>query len=98
MKNVKITPMITEKGTRMKERNTFLFRVSPQTTKTEFKKYIEKVFGVKVAQVRVAKSYGRSRINMLTRTRYTIPTIKKMYVRLPEGQKLPEELFKVSGE
>lgn len=90
--------MITEKGTRMKDNNTFLFRVNPQTTKLELKKHLEKLFGVKIAAVRVAKSHERSRINMLTRTRYTLPTMKKMYVRLQEGQKLPDELFKVSAE
>ncbi len=50
-----IKPMITEKAVMMIEsQNTLTFKAEKNTTKTEVKKEIEEIFGVKVDRVNVS--------------------------------------------
>jgi len=59
------SPMITEKGTSLKEYNQVLFKVNRSANKLEIKYAIEKAFKVKVMDVRTIcvkgkkKRYGR---------------------------------------
>ena len=62
MKNIYdviIRPIITEKGTRIKEeQNKIMLQVAPEANRMEIKKAVETVFKVKVEDVaRVAKAY-----------------------------------------
>ena len=53
-------PLITEKATRMKEAtNTVCFEVDRDANKIEVQRAIEKLFGVKVLDVRVANRQGK---------------------------------------
>ncbi len=82
-------PLITEKGLSVKEtEKTLVFDVAPEATKTEVKQAVEALFKVKVAAVRTANVIGKER----RRGKYTgfRPDWKKAYVRLKEGEKLPE--------
>ena len=84
-------PLITEKGMGIKEtQNTLVFEVAEKATKTAVKQAVEALFKVKVAAVRTATVGGKER----RRGRYAgyRPDWKKAYVRLKDGEKMPEYL------
>jgi len=82
-------PVITEKGLGVKEsESTLVFEVSSKASKTEIKNAVQSIFKVKVDTVRTANFAGKER----RRGKFTgyRPDWKKAYVRLKEGQKMPE--------
>ncbi|MCS7026912.1 MAG: 50S ribosomal protein L23 [Bryobacteraceae bacterium] len=82
-------PIVTEKGVGKKEtENTLCFEVHPDANKVMIKHAVEKLFKVKVEEVRTAMFEGKLR----RRGRYAgyRPDWKKAYVRLKPGQKVPE--------
>ena len=82
-------PVITEKGLGVKEsESTLVFEVSSKASKTEIKNAVQSIFKVKVDAVRTANFVGKER----RRGKFTgyRPDWKKAYVRLKEGQKMPE--------
>jgi len=82
-------PLVTEKGTDKKENErTLCFEVTPDANKTQVKAAVEKLFKVKVAEVRTAMFDGKLR----RRGRFTgyRPEWKKAYVRLKKGEKVPD--------
>lgn len=84
-----LRPIVTEKGVVKKDgENTLCFEVAPAATKTEIKSAVQKLFKVKVAEVRTSTTAGKLR----RRGRYTgyRSDWKKAYVRLHEGEKMPE--------
>ncbi len=84
-------PVITEKGMNVKEtQNTLVFEVAEKATKTEVKQAVETLFKVKVAKVRTSIVEGKER----RRGKFTgyRPDWKKAYVRLKDGEKMPEYL------
>ena len=84
-------PLITEKATIQRElAETYAFEVALDANKIQVKKAIEAQFGVKVAEVRMARMHGKMR----RQGRYVgfQRDWKKAYVRLAEGEK-PIEFF-----
>ncbi len=84
-------PLITEKGMNVKEtENTLVFEVAEKATKTEVKQAVETLFKVKVAAVRTSIVEGKER----KRGKFAgyRPDWKKAYVRLREGEKMPDYL------
>lgn len=79
-------PLITEKATKLKEAsNTICFEVDPAANKIEIAKAVQALFGVKVADVRVANREGkRKRMGRFVGRR---KNWKKAYVRLAPGEK-----------
>ncbi len=55
------SPMITEKGTSLKEDNQVLFKVDCSANKLEIKYAIEKAFKVKVLDVRTMRVKGKTK-------------------------------------
>lgn len=87
--DVIVRPIVTEKGVGKKEaEQTLCFQVNPGATKTDIKGAVEKLFKVKVAEVRTATFDGKLR----RRGRYSgyASDWKKAYVKLQAGQKMPE--------
>jgi large subunit ribosomal protein L23 len=87
--DVIVRPIVTEKGVSLKEsERTLCFEVHPQATKTDIKGAVEKLFKVKVAEVRTASFEGKLR----RRGRYSgyTPDWKKAFVKLKAGEKMPE--------
>ena len=84
-------PLITEKGMTIKEtQNTLVFEVALKATKTEVKQAVETLFKIKVSNVRTAIVEGKER----RRGKFAgyRPDWKKAYVRLKEGEKMPDYL------
>ena len=81
-----IQPLITEKSTILQEGGKYVFRVAPKAGKGEIKQAIERAFGVKVLDVNVTKTRGKSK-------RYgprvkKMPDIKKAVVTLRRGDRI----------
>ncbi|MDT8069638.1 MAG: 50S ribosomal protein L23 [Terriglobia bacterium] len=82
-------PVITEKGLGVKEtEQTLVFEVAAKASKTEIKEAVQSIFKVKVDHVRTANFLGKER----RRGKFTgfRPDWKKAYVRLKQGEKMPE--------
>jgi large subunit ribosomal protein L23 len=82
-------PLVTEKGVAKKEAElTLCFEVAPKANKVQVKQAVEKLFKVKVAEVRTCNFEGKER----RRGRFSgfRPNWKKAYVRLKAGQKAPD--------
>ena len=82
-------PLVTEKGVDKKDNErTLVFEVAGDANKTQVKQAVEKLFKVKVDEVRTANFEGKMR----RRGRFTgyRSDWKKAYVRLKEGQKVPD--------
>jgi large subunit ribosomal protein L23 len=87
--DVIVRPVITEKGLTLKEDDgTLCFEVSNSANKKQIQEAIERIFKVKVAQVRTMTVPGKMR----RRGRFSgyRPDWKKAYVRLREGEKMIE--------
>jgi len=82
-------PIITEKGLAVKEtQQTVVFEVAPAATKTQIKEAVQKLFKVRVAEVRTATFRGKYRRRGLSggyRRDW-----KKAYVKLAAGEKMIE--------
>lgn len=80
-------PIITEKATLMREvENSVVFEVDTRATKTEIKQAVEKVFSVKVQDVRTVHVRGKSaRVGRITGRKRNW---KKAYVTLGEGDQI----------
>ena len=82
-------PLVTEKTTIKKEtERTLAFEVHRDASKQEIKKAVEKLFSVKVEDVRVANAPGKLRRQ--GRHQGHRPDWKKAYVLLKEGEKMIE--------
>lgn len=82
-------PIITEKGVNKKdEERTLCFEVAPEATKTEVKSAVERLFKVKVSEVRTATFDGKLR----RRGKFAgyRSDWKKAYVKLKAGEKVPD--------
>jgi large subunit ribosomal protein L23 len=82
-------PLVTEKGVAKKENElTLCFEVAPHANKIQVKHAVEKLFKVKVDEVRTCNFIGKER----RRGRFTgfRPDWKKAYVRLKAGEKAPD--------
>lgn len=82
-------PIITEKVTAASEHNQYAFSVDPRATKTDIKKAVEAIYGVKVVDVRTQVRQMRDRTYKYGKS--IGKTWKRAMVRVAEGQKI--ELF-----
>ncbi len=82
-------PLVTEKGVDKKDNErTLCFEVHQEATKTQVKGAVEKLFKVKVQEVRTANFEGKLR----RRGRFSgyRSDWKKAYVKLKAGEKVPD--------
>ena len=84
-------PLVTEKTTILREDGrTIVFQVAADASKVEIRHAIEKLLGSKVESVRTAIAHGK--IKRQGRFSGRRPDWKKAYVRLKDGEKIPEFL------
>jgi len=84
-------PLITEKTTVIREDGrTLVFQVSKDANKIDIKRAVEQLLGSKVESVRTSLAHGKVR----RQGKYVgrLSDWKKAYVKLREGEKLPEFL------
>jgi len=84
-------PLITEKTTVVREDGrTLVFQVAMDSNKLDIKRAVEQLFGSKVESVRTSLAHGKMKrqgVHVGRRSDW-----KKAYVKLREGEKLPEFL------
>ena len=84
-------PLITEKTTVIREDGrTLVFQVAREANKIDIKRAVEQLLGSKVDSVRTTLSHGKMKRQGKFVGRRS--DWKKAYVRLREGEKLPEFL------
>jgi large subunit ribosomal protein L23 len=84
-------PIITEKTTLIREEGrTLVFQVSRDANKIDIKRAVEALLGTKVESVRTSIAHGK--VKRQGRYAGRRPDWKKAYVKLREGEKLPEFL------
>jgi len=88
-RDVIIRPWVTEQSTAAMEQNKYTFEVAPRATKTQIKKSVEKIFGVKVVKVNTVRVHGK--LKRLGRFEGRRPERKKAVVQLAEGDRI--EIF-----
>lgn len=87
--DVLVRPLVTEKGVTKKDNErTLCFEIHAEANKTQVKAAVEKLFKVKVQEVRTATFEGKLR----RRGRFAgyRSDWKKAYVKLKAGEKVPE--------
>jgi large subunit ribosomal protein L23 len=91
IEQVLIKPMLTEKASVGTENfNRYAFQVQPKANKNQIKEAVEKMFDVKVVNVKTAILPGK--VKRTGRFTKKSASTKKAYIQIQEGQKL--ELFK----
>jgi large subunit ribosomal protein L23 len=91
---VVIRPVITEKSTRQIEQdNVYTFLVAPDANKNEIGYAIEKLWDVKVNDVRTVNYRGKARRSLMGRMTANRkigrrPSFKKAFVKLAEGDQI----------
>ena len=84
-------PLITEKTTLLREEGrTLVFEVAPTATKVDIRRAVEKLLGAKVETVRTSIAHGK--VKRQGRFFGQRSDWKKAYVKLKEGEKIPEFL------
>jgi large subunit ribosomal protein L23 len=82
-------PLITEKTTLMREEGqTLVFQVAMDANKIDIRRAVEQLLGAKVASVCTALAHGKEKRQGRFMGRRS--DWKKAYVKLREGEKLPE--------
>jgi large subunit ribosomal protein L23 len=84
--DVILSPVITEKSTRLSEANQVVFKVARDATKPEIKKAVETLFKVKVKSVNTIKTKGK--LKAWRGKRYEKSDVKKAVVTLVEGHQI----------
>ena len=84
--DVILSPVITEKSTRLTEANQVVFRGARDATKPEIKKAVEQLFKVKVTAVNTIKTKGK--LKAWRGKRYEKGDVKKAVVTLAEGHQI----------
>jgi large subunit ribosomal protein L23 len=83
-------PLVTEKSTILRDagQNVIVFEVDPKANKVEVKDAVEKLFKVKVDDVRLFNVRGK--VKRMGRYAGKRRDWRKAYVRLKEGEKAPD--------
>ena len=83
-------PLVTEKSTILRDagQNVIVFEVDPRANKMEVKNAVEKLFKVKVDEVRVFNVRGK--VKRMGRYAGKRRDWRKAYVRLKQGEKAPD--------
>jgi large subunit ribosomal protein L23 len=84
--DVILSPVITEKSTRLSEVNQVVFRVRRDATKPEIASAIERLFKVKVKAVNTVRAKGKTKA--WRGKRYEKGEVKKAIVTLAEGYQI----------
>ena len=84
--NTIVSPVITEKATKISENNQFVFKVKISSNKKEIKEAIEKLFKVKVKSIKTIKIKGKNKVFKGTKGKRS--DYKKAVICLNKGESL----------
>lgn len=95
MKNVIISPIITEKAMKASEGGKYSFLVDRSASKTSIKLAVASLFNVKVVNVQTSILKGRTKRFGARRLEIAQPVVKKAIVELKKGEKI--SMFEPGG-
>ena len=81
-----LSPLVTEKSTKLSEMNKVVFKVNSSADKKSVKKNIEKIFKVNVVKVNIINK--QSRIKLARSKKVKVRGYKKAIVTLKKGQNI----------
>ena len=81
-----ISPVVTEKSTKISEQNKIVFKVPTNADKKNLKKNIEKIFKVNVVKLNIINKQNRTK--MARGRKVKISGFKKAIVTLKKGQSI----------
>ena len=81
-----ISPIVTEKSTKLSEHNKIIFKVPFNADKKNLKKNIEKIFKVNVIKVNIINKQNRSKLTRGQKVK--ISGCKKAIITLKKGQSI----------
>ena len=84
--NTIVSPVITEKATKISENNQFVFKVKISSNKKDIKEAIEKLFKVKVKSIKTLKIKGKNKVFKGTKGKRS--DYKKAVICLNKGENL----------
>ena len=84
--DILVSPVVTEKSTRILENNQVIFKVSTNATKSQIKNAVEALYSVKVTKVNTINIKGKNKIFRGVKGKRS--SIKKAIVSLAEGQSI----------
>jgi large subunit ribosomal protein L23 len=84
--NIIIEPVLTEKATGLVKENVYMFEVSSKANKHQVKEALQKLYKVKVGQVRIMVRKGKSRRLGRRMTATRLADKKFAFVKLTEGK------------
>ena len=90
--NIIVAPVLTEKATNLVKKQVYMFEVNLKANKFQIKEVIEKIYKVKVDDVRVMLRKGKSKRAGRRMTTMKLSDKKIAFVKLKEGIKPSEKL------
>tara|TARA_Y100001958_G_C20637598_1_gene171686 strand:- start:100 stop:393 length:294 start_codon:yes stop_codon:yes gene_type:complete len=81
-----ISPIVTEKSTKISEHNKIVFKVPTNADKKNLKKNIEKIFKVNVVKVNIINKQNRTKLARGRKVK--ISGFKKAIITLKKGQSI----------
>ena len=84
--NTILSPVITEKATKISENNQYVFKVKIDSNKKEIKRAIETLFKVKVKNIKTIKIKGKNKVFKGTKGKRS--DYKKAVICLNKGENL----------
>ena len=84
--NIVLAPIITEKATKISEKNQYVFKVKIDSNKKEIKQAIEKLFKVKIKKIKTIKIKGKNKIFKGTKGKRA--DFKKAIICLNKGENI----------
>jgi large subunit ribosomal protein L23 len=88
-RDVIIAPVVSEKSYSLLDENAYMFLVHPHANKTEIRKAVEHIWGVRVVKVNTLNRTGKTKRFRYTQGRRA--NTKRAVVKLAEGDKI--EIF-----
>ena len=88
-RDVILSPVVSEKSYSLLDQNAYTFLVNKRANKTEIRKAVESIWGVRVAKVNTINRKGKTKRFRFTEGRR--PDSKRAVVKLVEGDKI--EIF-----
>ena len=81
-----LKPVLTEKSTNLLKNNFYMFEVGQKATKPKIKNAIERLYSVKVAEIKITNRQGKMRKVGRKQAFKQLPTRKIAFIKLKEGK------------
>lgn len=84
--NIVVAPILTEKATELVKNNVYMFEINLKSNKFQVKEALEKLYKVKVDEVKIAIRKGKTRRYGRRMTAKKLADRKIAFVKLKEGK------------